>query len=474
MNRSGIFNTIQSQIFISFCIIIAIIWTGLLLVLYNSYKTNILRETRSNAENIIEMFTLLSVPYILSEDYLGLQHITDNLTARKEIKFAHVICENKEDVISHKLTEESLRKFQSERELFLAQEGGINTSETVMSSGEKVLDIASIVRDVSPQKVCIRILYSLEDTYALINSYRNRMLLIGLMAVVVAFGFSYFIARRITWPIKIITEAFGVFGMGERNIHLDIRSNNETRFLGEAFNKMVQDFIILEKEQLRDERLKTLKRISKDMAKAMRSPIYSLYSVVQMFQVFPQDPKVMKKAVEIYNKEMEKLRELNMYFDYLTQERNTILEKLNLNIIIDELVNKANMRKDSPGIQIEKRLGLLPEIELNKLEISIVLEKLLMNAVESIGTDGYIKIVSQYGENSDPKEIIVMVSDNGTGIKHENESRIFEPFFTTKEDCLGLGLNIARVIAEFYGRRIVFTNRQNGGAAFYLIIPVQS
>ncbi|RKY89851.1 hypothetical protein DRQ09_00585, partial [candidate division KSB1 bacterium] len=301
MRKIKIFRKIHYQIFISSCIIILIIWSTLLYFLFNSYKNSVMSETKENASSLLYMFSLLSVPGILSDNVLQLQNITDNIISRREVKLAEILREGKDDIVSSKFEEEYLKEFNKERDKFLSLKGEDRILRNTYYRNEPVIDLGIPVKGISPGNVCIRIVYSLNDARRKINSFRNTLIYIGLLSVVIAFFLSYFLAKRITEPIKVITDAFGRFGKGERDIHLEIKSKNETRLLGDAFNKMVSDFKILEQERIKDERLKTLKRISKDMAKAMRNPIYSLYLILQMFQSSQRDRKTINKAVEIYN-----------------------------------------------------------------------------------------------------------------------------------------------------------------------------
>lgn len=66
---------------------------------------------------------------------------------------------------------------------------------------------------------------------------------------------------------------------------------------------------------------------------------------------------------------------------------------------------------------------------------------------------------------------VVEVRDRGPGLAPEVRARLFEPFVTTKRNGTGIGLAIARRIAEAHGGRIEASAREGGGTVFRLTLP---
>ena len=60
----------------------------------------------------------------------------------------------------------------------------------------------------------------------------------------------------------------------------------------------------------------------------------------------------------------------------------------------------------------------------------------------------------------------VTISDDGPGVLEEDRSKIFEPYFTRKPNGIGLGLYIARLVIEPYGRLVYNDAEPLGGASF--------
>lgn len=67
--------------------------------------------------------------------------------------------------------------------------------------------------------------------------------------------------------------------------------------------------------------------------------------------------------------------------------------------------------------------------------------------------------------------LVFTVRDHGPGVPPEEAERIFEPFHTTRVRGTGLGLAVARQIAELHGGAVTTHNHPRGGAVFRVEIP---
>jgi C4-dicarboxylate-specific signal transduction histidine kinase len=66
----------------------------------------------------------------------------------------------------------------------------------------------------------------------------------------------------------------------------------------------------------------------------------------------------------------------------------------------------------------------------------------------------------------------VSVRDSGPGFPADLAGSLFTPFVTTKQHGLGIGLAIARSIAEAHGGGIDARNHSDGGAIFTVTLPI--
>jgi signal transduction histidine kinase len=65
----------------------------------------------------------------------------------------------------------------------------------------------------------------------------------------------------------------------------------------------------------------------------------------------------------------------------------------------------------------------------------------------------------------------IEVLDRGSGMNDAVLTNALVPFYSTKRSGTGLGLALAREIAEAHGGRITLANREGGGLAVTMILP---
>jgi len=94
------------------------------------------------------------------------------------------------------------------------------------------------------------------------------------------------------------------------------------------------------------------------------------------------------------------------------------------------------------------------DITCDQRQLSIVLNNLILNGIQSIENNGVIKI----SIDEDIDEIIIQVEDSGIGIPTDRLGKIFEPLFTTKQRGTGLGLASVKAIIESHGGIISVTS----------------
>ncbi|HEX9171296.1 MAG TPA: ATP-binding protein [Telluria sp.] len=119
--------------------------------------------------------------------------------------------------------------------------------------------------------------------------------------------------------------------------------------------------------------------------------------------------------------------------------------------------------------QVAFRVGALPAepamVDTAQLEQALL--NLLKNAHESGSAPDAVEL--QVRRLQDALRIEVL--DRGSGMNDAVLTNALVPFYSTKRSGTGLGLALAREIAEAHGGRITLANREGGGLAVTLILP---
>jgi signal transduction histidine kinase len=125
----------------------------------------------------------------------------------------------------------------------------------------------------------------------------------------------------------------------------------------------------------------------------------------------------------------------------------------------------------SKSVEIEREYDrTIPKICAYGVELNQVWTNLIVNAVEAMPEDGQLRIRTC----QDPRDVVVEIHDNGSGISPDVLPHIFEPFFTTKGvgEGTGLGLDISmRVVRKHRGE--IRVKSKPGVTTFLVSIPKQ-
>ena len=134
-----------------------------------------------------------------------------------------------------------------------------------------------------------------------------------------------------------------------------------------------------------------------------------------------------------------------------------------LKIVDNELRYKCN---------IYKRFANIPYVTCNPGELNQVFINLLVNAGQSIANRGDITLKTKVQDEN----IIIEISDTGSGIPRENLDKIFDPFFTTKEvgKGTGLGLSVSHGIIKKHNGAIKASSKLGQGTTFTITLPAST
>lgn len=157
----------------------------------------------------------------------------------------------------------------------------------------------------------------------------------------------------------------------------------------------------------------------------------------------------------------------------LFKRRNLVTSRLDLGNLVEDTVALARPDAEARHMQIVVQVPpQLPAVSGDRVHLQQVLLNLILNGMDAMEATPKLerRLTVRVSETQDGN-LLVSVSDCGTGIAPEKIGRVFEPFFTTKPDGMGMGLAISRTIIQAHGGEIRAANNALGGATFAFTLP---
>lgn len=226
-----------------------------------------------------------------------------------------------------------------------------------------------------------------------------------------------------------------------------------------AWSRSAARLAAVERKAARDERLVALGAMSSVMAHELRNPLASLKGHAQLLAEDLEDDKRHAKAERVV-RDAERLEVLTT--SLLDFVRDGPMERAP--IAPAELAARA--LEDLPKERVDVDVKDAPaELFADAGRLSRAVHNLVDNAIQASPDGGRVDLrIARDGEG----RAVIEVRDRGPGIPAGSEAQIFEPFHTTRTRGTGLGLAVARRIAEQHDGSLACDNHPDGGARFRL------
>jgi two-component system nitrogen regulation sensor histidine kinase NtrY len=175
---------------------------------------------------------------------------------------------------------------------------------------------------------------------------------------------------------------------------------------------------------------------------------------------------VLNKSTKIIITEGNRLKSLINEFSKFGKMPKINPQPTDIASMIEDVVELYSNSKNAEIItQID---GDLPQVEIDRQQMKMVLINMIDNAVQADADK--IWISARYNDKTD--SISLEIADNGRGISVEDKNKIFEPYFSTRKDGTGLGLAIANNIILSHRGYIIVKDNIPKGSQFIINLPV--
>ncbi|MDY6952392.1 MAG: ATP-binding protein [Thermodesulfobacteriota bacterium] len=228
-----------------------------------------------------------------------------------------------------------------------------------------------------------------------------------------------------------------------------------------------------DRDVISSERLKATSRMAGEIAHELNTPLGGIlmYSHLLIEDLSEDDPH-MENIVKI-NKLAHRCKiVLQSLLDFAHQE-SPRPKGVQINRVLKNVMGFLEDHVLLKGISVETSLDpALPMVLGDENKLEQVFINLVINAAQSMGGKGELKLSTGYALDTD--HVRIECSDTGCGIEEQHLGRIFEPFFTTKErgKGSGLGLSLCHGILQQHGGTIAVDSEPGQGTTFIVSLPL--
>jgi len=297
------------------------------------------------------------------------------------------------------------------------------------------------------------------------------------LGLVALFGLlSYVLARWLMAPIdQLILTAQDLSHGEQRPQDVNPRDPEEVRLLTEAYNQIAM------RMQVNIDEMRSFVAYA---SHELRTPLTSIKLRVEALRNGAlEDPPVTDRFLSEVESEVDRLsRMVNDLLDLSRIEAGLEASELipvNLLAIASEVYETYRVRAERAGVNLYYDADPdLPLILGEEDQLRRMIYNLMDNAIKYTPREGLVSLILRRSTAGDLVELLV--KDTGFGIAKEHLAHIFDRFYRVEAtrprygapQGSGLGLPIARTIAEAHGGRIWVTSKLGEGTTFGVGFPI--
>jgi signal transduction histidine kinase len=353
----------------------------------------------------------------------------------------------------------------------------------LLVEGEEYL-VARRALTAEPGGPVALILLSRSERLAVLRSLRTALASAAIVAVALALGLSWAVARTVSHPLAELTatmrEIAATGDLARRIEPPSAWSDEDAVVVATSFSALTEAIARFQREAAWRERLSTLGRLSAVIAHEVRNPLMIIKSSLASLRRVGLDEDQVREATTDIEHEVTRLSHLvDGVLDYARPPRLEFAPIALVDLAHDALHAALG---DEPKVSFELRADGAPaEIVTDGERLRGVLVNVLLNARDAVlarntpgaGSDAAGPDVSMHVSPEREGRVTIGVEDRGVGLNADQITRVFDPYFTTKRTGTGLGLAIARNLVEALGGSITVESEVGRGTTMRLEIPTR-
>ena len=256
----------------------------------------------------------------------------------------------------------------------------------------------------------------------------------------------------------------------------DMRSELETwaKTLEQKVEERSEQLAKVQAQAARQQRLASVGQLAAGVAHEINNPLGGIltFASLMLEDLRPGDPhhedldEIVRQAV--------RCRKIVTGLLEFSRKREADMAPANVNEVLARTLALLETQAIFHDIQIKRRFDPnMPTNVMDESQMQQVFMNLILNAVDAMDGHGQLTIETRHSKVK--SELMVRITDTGSGIPEKIRESIFDPFFTTKDPGkgTGLGLAVSWKIVQAHGGRTEVESEVGRGTAFTVYLPLE-
>lgn len=288
-------------------------------------------------------------------------------------------------------------------------------------------------------------------------------LLVLPVSVALALGVTQLLAAGMVAPLRRMTEVSRAMARGDYTGRVRTSATDEVGQLATAFNRMAEDLARVDRER-RD--------LIATVSHELRTPLTAMTALLENLAdgVVPADSQHLGGALE----EAQRLGRLVEDLLQLSRLEAGVVDldrqDVALRALVEDVVAQVRATGGTPDVTMDVADDLVVAGDPARLRQLLV--NVVDNAARHAPAETSVRITAGADSGADSGSWWLEVVDAGGGVAPEDRDRVFERFGTDGAGGTGLGLAVARWVAQLHGGTLRFLDPEAGqGARIRLEVP---
>lgn len=240
----------------------------------------------------------------------------------------------------------------------------------------------------------------------------------------------------------------------------------------ETLSDSKEQLQLVHNKMVQAEKMAALGEMTAILAHELKNPMGIIRSSAQFLLADDRNPEMQQELLHYIVDEVDNLNLVINNLLGLARHKPPRFRKVDLKKEVTRFVSRWQQCEDHNR---NVRIHLVfpehqPILYADFKQLRQVMLNCIANSEEVMPAGGEITIAAR---EIDRERLEIRITDTGPGLAEDDLKLVFKKFFTTKEKGVGLGLPVCRQIIRAHNGSIVLVNRETGGAAVVIRLPLR-